>query len=201
MTRVINLFFVRHGHGHHNAAAEKFGDYAYQDILYKDADLTTVGINQAKELRKFFKVHTPHLIYSSSLKRCIQTMHHSIDKHDDEIHIDDRLLERLGDICNHRSDKEIIKKVTSKKINLDKVDDEIPWLFRHETNKEILERANNWYNDMLIKVNSNNSILNVVVYSHYEFLEVIFKEMLDKENKDNFIGFKNCEVRKISINL
>jgi broad specificity phosphatase PhoE len=201
MYRILTLFFVRHGQGHHNAAAEKYGNYVYRDILYKDAELTTDGIKQAIDLQDFFKINPPDIVYSSSLKRCVQTMNYSLTNYNSEIFVDDRIIERLGDMCNYRSDKGLLSKLTNKNLNLDKVSNEIPWIYRTENNKEILERATSWYNDMIKVVKSDQNIKNIVIYSHYEFLEVIFKKMLDKENKDSFEGFKNCEVRKIIIKL
>jgi hypothetical protein len=44
MTRVVSLYFVRHGQADHNVAADRYGDYAYWDPVYTNAKLTEKGI-------------------------------------------------------------------------------------------------------------------------------------------------------------
>ena len=74
MTRVVSLYFVRHGHADHNAAVEKYGEYAYWDPVYTNARLTEKGIMQSKNLNNFFKDNNPDIVFSSSLRRCLETI-------------------------------------------------------------------------------------------------------------------------------
>ena len=67
MTRLVSLYFIRHGQADHNVAAEKYGEYAYWDQLYTNAKLTDKGIMQSKNLNSFFNDNNPDLVFSSSL--------------------------------------------------------------------------------------------------------------------------------------
>ena len=171
--RVITLYFVRHGQALHNIAAEMFGDYAYFDPIYRDAELTEKGIAQAKGLQLFFKRNPPDLIYSSSLRRCLQTLDNSLININStlDIIVDDRLIERCGQHpCNKRSDKQELHNFINKPINIENVSETIPWSNKRETNEEIIRRGREWYYNMLDLVRENINIDRVVIYTHYEFL-------------------------------
>jgi len=203
--RMITLYFVRHGQASHNIAAEMFGDYAYFDQIYRDAELTEKGIAQAKGLQLFFKRNPPDLIYSSSLRRCLQTLDNSLinvnNTHD--IIVDDRLIERCGQHpCNKRSDKQELHNFINKPINIENVNETIPWPTKRETNEEIIQRGREWYYNMLNLVRENNNINRVVIYTHYEFLDTMLNNSsLPFSSKENGKPFSNCEVREIKIDL
>jgi broad specificity phosphatase PhoE len=215
--RVITLYFVRHGQALHNIAADMFGDYAYFDPIYRDAELTEKGIAQAKGLQLFFKRNPPDLIYSSSLRRCLQTLDNSLvninninnmnmnmnmnSTHD--IIVDDRLIERCGQHpCNKRSDKQELHNFINKPINIENVNEIIPWSNKRETNEEIIHRGRDWYYNMLNLVRDNININRIVIYTHYEFLDTMLNNSaLPFSSKENGIPFSNCEVREIKIDL
>ena len=54
MTRMISLFFIRHGQGYHNIAYQLFGENSFGDEQHIDAKLTDHGIEQAKNLQQYF---------------------------------------------------------------------------------------------------------------------------------------------------
>lgn len=203
--RVITLYFVRHGQALHNIAAEMFGDYAYFDPIYRDAELTEKGIAQAKGLQLFFKRNQPDLIYSSSLRRCLQTLDNSLININStlDIIVDDRLIERCGQHpCNKRSDKQELHNFINKPINIENVSETIPWSNKRETNEEIIRRGREWYYNMLDLVRENININRVVIYTHYEFLETMLSNSsLPFSSKENGRPFSNCEVREIKIDL
>ena len=203
--RVITLYFVRHGQALHNIAAEMFGDYAYFDPIYRDAELTEKGIAQAKGLQLFFKRNQPDLIYSSSLRRCLQTLDNSLININStlDIIVDDRLIERYGQHpCNKRSDKQELHNFINKPINIENVSETIPWSNKRETNEEIIRRGREWYYNMLDLVRENININRVVIYTHYEFLETMLSNSsLPFSSKENGRPFSNCEVREIKIDL
>ena len=203
--RVITLYFVRHGQALHNIAAEMFGDYAYFDPIYRDAELTEKGIAQAKGLQLFFKRNPPDLIYSSSLRRCLQTLDNSLININStlDIIVDDRLIERCGQHpCNKRSDKQELHNFINKPINIENVSETIPWSNKRETNEEIIRRGREWYYNMLDLVRENINIDRVVIYTHYEFLETMLSNSsLPFSSKENGRPFSNCEVREIKIDL
>ena len=211
--RIITLYFVRHGQALHNIAAEMFGDYAYFDPIYRDAELTEKGIAQAKELQLFFKRNQPDLIYSSSLRRCLQTLDNSLVNininnmnnmnNTLDIIVDDRLIERCGQHpCNKRSDKKELHNFINKPINIENVNETIPWSNKRETNEEIIRRGREWYYNMLDIVRKNININRVVIYTHYEFLETMLSNSsLPFSSRENGRPFSNCEVREIKIDL
>jgi len=103
------FFFVRHGQAEHNTAAERFGDSAYEDPLYKDALLTEMGHTQARAAGKILLQihnHRPIHIYSSPLTRCIQTAEGIVSTgvKASSFILHDMLLERLhrNHVCNDR---------------------------------------------------------------------------------------------------
>jgi len=203
--RVITLYFVRHGQALHNIAAELFGDYAYFDSIYRDAELTEKGIAQAKGLQLFFKRNPPDLIYSSSLRRCLQTLDNSLININSslDIIVDDRLIERCGQHpCNKRSDKQELHTFINKPINIENVSETIPWFDKRETNEEIIHRGREWYYNMLNLVRENININRIVIYTHYEFLDTMLNNSaLPFSSKENGMPFNNCEIREIKIDL
>lgn len=201
MTRMISLFFIRHGQGYHNIAYQLFGESSFGNEEHIDAKLTDHGIEQAKNLQKYFIDNKPDLIYSSSLSRCIQTMEHAIVNHTNEVIVDDRIMERRGDMCNKRSNKSELQKLTYKMLNLDMVSDSIPWTIPRESNERILERGIKWFDDLTLLLQQDKSINKVAVFTHCEFLEVMYTNYFDKEHNETYVGFDNCEVREVRVSI
>ncbi|PWY70320.1 phosphoglycerate mutase family protein [Aspergillus sclerotioniger CBS 115572] len=84
------LYLTRHGHGVHNEYRDKVGKGNWDDYwarldgdgttYWVDAQLTDTGIQQARELGKFWttvaleqKIPLPETIYTSPLQRCLHT--------------------------------------------------------------------------------------------------------------------------------
>jgi broad specificity phosphatase PhoE len=186
-SRTVTLYFIRHGHADHNEAAERFGEYAYWDKLYTNAKLTEKGCLQARNLNYFFKRNNPDIVYSSPLKRCLQTLDYALCDYNGYVYVDDRLSERLGEHpCNKRAYKHEIYNHVDRKLDLTNVSDEINWRNERESNNDIINRGRKWYYDMLETARKDQKIKSVAIFSHYEFLHTMlnnnslpFKSLID----------------------
>ena len=200
--RTISLYYIRHGQASHNVAADLYGDYAYFDPVYTDSSLTEIGIKQATDLQLFFKKNCPDIVFSSPLKRCLQTLDYALIHYHKEILVDDRLAERLGEHpCNKRSHKHEISKFVNRKLHIDKVNDNHNWITKREHDNDIIHRGKEWYFELLNYLKNNHDIKKVAIFSHYDFLTTILTNGLPFSNKEIGKPFNNCEVREISINL
>lgn len=113
---------VRHAEGYHNVDGYIRGENAYKDPIHIDAELTKVGIQQAKDNHmgneKF------DAIYSSPMKRCRQTLLYMYPQAEHlPVILDDRLIEHPQGIymCNMRSEKSNIVKSVPQIWSTDKV--------------------------------------------------------------------------------
>ncbi|KAF2723066.1 phosphoglycerate mutase-like protein [Polychaeton citri CBS 116435] len=90
------LYIIRHGEGEHNVKEHEVGRHEWEakwahlegdgSRTWADAALTPKGEQQAKELNSFWRnsiselhVPAPQSIYSSPLRRCLQTTHLSFN--------------------------------------------------------------------------------------------------------------------------
>jgi len=202
MRRTVSLYFIRHGQALHNVAAEKYGEYAYFDPIYTDANLTEMGIKQSVDLQFCLKKNNPDIVFSSSLRRCLQTLDHALVDYNKEIMVDDRLAERLGQHpCNKRSPRNLLNNIINRKLNLNNVINENNWLSKRETDDEMIERALDWYYDILKYLENNKNIKNVAVFSHYDFLTTVLSKGLPISSALNGRPFNNAEIRKIILYL
>lgn len=200
MTRTVTLYFVRHGHADHNAGADKYGDYAYWDPVYTNARLTEKGIMQSKKLSTFFKNNKPDLVFSSSLRRCLETLDYALIDYNNDIHVDDRIIEKVGEHpCNKRGPKNEIHTYLNRPLNLTFVNDEIYWTNKRESSDEMINRAKEWYSHMLDMLKENENICKVAIFSHYDFLTTVLTKGLHISSTNNGRPFNNCEVREIEI--
>ena len=51
----MKIYFMRHGYAYHNLGLKLFGDVAYNMKEYKDAKLTSEGVQHTIEMGKSFK--------------------------------------------------------------------------------------------------------------------------------------------------
>ena len=190
MTREITIFFIRHAQGYHNINYRTL-----DDTRFKDASLTNLGIQQSINLQKNLNIKID-LVYSSPLSRCIQTMNYSIPNYNGKIMIDDRLIERLGDIASMRKPKNELHLLTDKKLNLENVDPfNIPyWTHGLEPDEYVFNRAKNWFGSLIEYIKINPEIKNIIVYSHSEILGLLFHYLFKKDGR-----FFNAECKKIIV--
>lgn len=202
MKRTITLYFVRHGQALHNVAAEKYGDYAYFDPVYTDSNLTEHGIKQATDLQLFFSKNNPDIVFSSPLRRCLQTLDHALLHYKKEIHVDDRLVERLGEHpCNKRSHKHEVKNHINRNLITDHVSDDHHWKNHRESDEDIICRGREWYEQLVNYLNKNRDVTKVAIFSHYDFLTTILSKGLPISCEELGKPFNNCEVREIDLYL
>lgn len=169
----MRVTFLRHGHAEHNEAHESHGDIVYTWNIFQDALLTDKGREQASQVS--FS-HVPDRVYSSPLRRCIQTargiLPHSL------IHVHDGLIERQCDHpCNRKSDLSAILQVCYN-LDVSRVSDTLPHI-DNESDSELRRRARKVMYEILSESNEHSHIL---IVTHWDFLRML----LGKE-------FGNCE--------
>jgi broad specificity phosphatase PhoE len=203
--RIIKLFIVRHAKGVHQwGIMDKHDMYVKEEAhnpCYKDATLLQEGKNEALMLREFFTENNLDLIYTSGLKRTIQTMIHAlgerqiIDKNIQIFSTDD-LNEDSGTPMNCRSQKgELIAYIRTNyytknilgNFNFDDIKDsydEGVICVQKETKENLKQRIMEWFSKMVTYIKSKESIKNIGIFSHgfiivhgvYEFFNEIFPE-------------------------
>ena len=107
------FIFVRHGEAQHNVAFREKGPPAFEDPANRDAPLTPTGIEQARATGKTLTPLKIAAIWSSPLKRCIQTAEEIYEEVDvNDLYLHDSLLECLGGnhVCNERMPKHALRK-------------------------------------------------------------------------------------------
>lgn len=111
------FIFIRHGEAEHNVAYHTEGVSAFSKELYRDALLTTKGVEQARTAAAQIieKVGMDFLdIWCSPLSRCIQTGEELFEELNCcDLYLHDNLLECQGgnNLCNERRTKKEIKKL------------------------------------------------------------------------------------------
>ena len=81
-----HFYFFRHGQTNENKAGATYGNAP-------EAYLTTDGVAQAKKLGEYLSDKDIEVVYSSPLKRAIQTAEIAVNNPDIKIITDDRLIE------------------------------------------------------------------------------------------------------------
>jgi len=189
--RPIKLFFVRHGTGIHQWAAEKKNDtydaLEWENPCYRDSLLVEEGKVEATKLKPYFEENQINLIYTSGLRRTVQTMCHALNVDQIKtkkipIFSTDNLNEKksVGKLNqelpippNCPFDKETFMKY----IQNNKYTKDIFELFNcediNEGNRCTLDsddsmerRIDEWFNKMVINLKRNESINNVGIFSH-----------------------------------
>jgi broad specificity phosphatase PhoE len=218
VNRMVNLYFIRHGQGYHNLAYNSFGNNAYSDKKYMDAMLTNEGVLKSKQLYDKLIDNPPDLIYSSPLRRTIQTMNYSMVGmnnstmfKDVPIILDDRLRELLNTHqCNYRYSKDNVKNFVNDNVthksrvsydNVDNTNKEYPF---EESMDDLIRRGEEWLDDLIQKT-KKNSIRNIYIYTHGEFIYMFLnRSKLNKLSKDDISIMRypsNNEIYKITINI
>ena len=168
--------FLRHAHAEHNAASDEHGEIAYTWEKYADALLTEKGKYQARNVVLPVK---PDRVYSSPLRRCIQTIREFIPE--DRIYLRDGLIERQCDHpCNRRSDIKTIQK-TSHNIDFSRLQAEIIVL-EEEDDDALVTRAKTTLEE-IVRDAENAKASNILIVTHWDYMRTLFDKNLS-----------NCEV-------
>lgn len=187
--RTVNLYFIRHGQSEHNINKN------YKNIF--DPPLTKIGISQSQDLYKNILDIKPDLIYSSPLRRSLQTLFYSLlNQINDKIPIiiDENLRElNRGRQCDFRHSKDQIIKYTKllnyNNMSYDKIT--IDSNNRRETEDHLNKRIEQWLDDLKAYIKDKPDIKNIVIYSHGLLINNTLKLLAPRINKTGV-----CEIGK-----
>ena len=175
-TNNLNLYFIRHAKGLHNDAALLYGDLEYNNTLWFDAPLIQEGITESIKLKNLMSIIKPDLVYSSSLRRTIETMYYSLNRNDIPIFIDDNIREKInGHPCNFRSNKNDIILATNSLFKNTNINYDYIWDF-DDYNKiekipeDLIFRGHIWFNNMIDYI-KDKPIKNIIIYTHGGFIQ------------------------------
>jgi len=185
--RIVNLYFIRHGESMHNLNKQN------KNIF--DPPLTKEGISQSSDLYKNIIDIKPDLIYTSPLRRTIQTLFYSLlnqINNDMPIIIDENLREfNRGRKCDFRHSKDQIIKYTKllnyNNINYDKIPDNLN--NSRETEENLNKRIQQFLEDLKLYIKDKPNIKNIVIYSHGLYISNMLKFLASKLNKTG-----TCEI-------
>jgi broad specificity phosphatase PhoE len=125
------FYLLRHAEGWHNSPPSDYSGDVYSDPLFRDAELTPIGIEQC--LAKSYEISNIAFdaIYCSPLRRCRQTLLHvKPDAAHLNVRVDDRLIEQPTgkNICDCRLERCTIVYDSPGKWDLSGVASENPFL-------------------------------------------------------------------------
>jgi broad specificity phosphatase PhoE len=169
----MRIVFLRHAHAAHNAANDLYGhDGVYESEEYRDALLSDKGHAQAA---RTVLPHQPQRIYSSPLRRCIQTVR-GFAPHTPII-LEDGLIERqCNHPCNRRSSLSTIEATAA---NLDtsrllhaamKVVHETDEMFIRRVKKALYE---------IVTESQRNGYETILVVTHWDLMRTVFGVIVD----------------------
>jgi broad specificity phosphatase PhoE len=190
----MRITFLRHGHAEHNEAHETHGDIVYTWNIFHDALLTEKGLDQASHV---VLSHSPDRVYSSPLRRCIQTARGACP--DGFIHVHDGLIERQCDHpCNRKSNISTILQV-SYNLDISHVSDSLPYI-DNESDCELRNRARKTIYEILCE---SADASHVLIVTHWDFLRMLLGKEL--ENCEMYVlenvgphDFHSCDLESVS---
>lgn len=207
----INIIFIRHGESTQNKAMRDDEDYDIENIV-----LTKIGEEQAKMTGQYIKdVYHIDKIYSSPIKRCVQTSNHIINNmnYDGELIIKEELIE-IGEInhdffsaskeeqeelINRHSDVfELQEELNNNKNQFDKLEksemfmDKLSMAFNIEPS---YSSASVQYKNVLDEL-VNDTVKNIIVVCHRGTIENIEKMIcgIDVYNQLKISNVTNCSI-------
>ena len=163
----MKIYYIRHGHAEHNAAFEKYGPSAYDSFDYLYSKLTDKGQEQIKKINID---DTIQRMYSSPLKRCIDTSH-ILFGYSKQIYLHDGLMETQGPYpCNYRNPYHDylypLNKYNLTHLNKTFIPSKI-----HETKEVLKQRAEKTLNTILEECKDLDTI---AIVTHNDWLESMF---------------------------
>ncbi|MEK6895821.1 MAG: histidine phosphatase family protein [Nanoarchaeota archaeon] len=175
----MKIILVRHGQSEANAAGIRQGS----EDNWTDTQLSEKGINQVKKLAERLKDEKFDKIYSSNLKRAIQTAEEINKYHDKKIIID----KRLADALNKETSKDIIKKCKSFLKNILKEDKTILIIAHGSINLTImalLTTKNKEEGGKFVKETSqHNTAVNIIEKENGEFKLKLINDISHRDDK------------------
>jgi broad specificity phosphatase PhoE len=162
----MKIYFIRHGHAEHNQGFEIYGNQAYIFESYRYPSLTAKGIDEIKSI----SIDAPiQKIYSSPLKRCIETSR-IIFGPKPILYLYDGLMETQGPYpCNYRENYDVFIRSIGN-YNLLNIDDKYYPTKIHETKEELKKRALKTLES--IKADAIG-LENIAIVTHSDWLESV----------------------------
>lgn len=177
MSKIV--IFVRHGQAEHNVAFDEYGEEAYYDDKYTYSSLTTIGKEQALELRTKLKEIDFDFVLTSPLDRCIQTTNILFPNLNNIVSND---LVRENDYnhpCNGRRLKSELEKLY-KRIKFDINEYDVKFLKKVDDVKDRIDEL-----DIYLE---KNNFKTICIISHHSFIKKFFKDKYDKD-----VILDNCQ--------
>lgn len=131
-----NFYLLRHAQGWHNAPGPDYVGDSYNDPLFRDAELTPVGLEQTVAKRATFANLVFDAIYCSPMRRCRQTLLGVYPGAADmNVHVDDRLIEQPSgkNISDHRFERDSVVSECPKKWDVSGVSVSNPFLVKSDS--------------------------------------------------------------------
>jgi broad specificity phosphatase PhoE len=167
----MRITFLRHGHAAHNQGKDEHGDVAYTWEIYRDALLTEKGRRQARAVSLPVK---PDRVYSSPLRRCIQTVREFLPEM--RIYLHDGLIERQCDHpCNKRSS---IETIADSSHNLDTSRLCSNPSHAHEDEHTVHKRFQSALYE-IVKESEVAGAEHILIVTHWDLLRIVFQRKLD----------------------
>jgi len=174
----MNLYVVRHGQTDWNIQGKIQGT--------TDIELNSTGINQAKQVAELLKNVKLDVIYSSPLKRTVDTAKIINQYHNSNIIKDIRIIERnFGDF---EGTQNVLKDISDyldyeKNLNTNNV----------ESIKDLFNRIENFLTD--IYNTYKNTDINILLVTHGGASVAITAIINNQKNNLISLGMRNCECR------
>ncbi len=166
---MTKLIFVRHAQADSNQKAK----VCFNGTL--DEDLTVKGVIQAKKAAEKLKNITINHIFSSSLKRAVQTAEIINHYHNLNIIIDKRLNEANFGLWEGMTMSEVKSKYPEMYNN--RLKDKYHYRIKHgESYEDVENRVSSFLNEIIKKYNNDT----VLIVTHATVLKLIFKYLLKK---------------------
>ena len=181
----MNLYVIRHGQTNWNIQGRIQGS--------TDVELNSTGINQAEQTAQLLKDIDFEAIYSSPLKRTVDTANIINVYHNINIIKDNRIIER--NFGNFEGTQNILTDISDyldfeKNLSTNNV----------ESIQELFKRIENFLFDIYNNYKDTNS--NILVVTHGGVSIAITAIINNIKNNLTSLGMKNCEVKVFeSLNL
>lgn len=174
----MNLYVIRHGLTDWNIQGRIQGS--------TDIELNSTGINQAKQTAELLKNTDFKAIYSSPLKRTIDTAKIINEYHNIDIIKDNRIIER--NFGNFEGTQNVLTDISDyldfeKNLSTNNV----------ESIKALFQRIENFLLDLFNKYKNTDS--NILIVTHGGVSIAITAIINNTKNNLASLGMKNCEVK------
>jgi len=156
----VNLYLLRHAQGWHNEPGPNYVGDSYNDPLFRDAELTPVGLEQTAIKRLELATTLFDAIYCSPMRRCRQTLLGVYPKAANmNVHLDDRLIEQPTgkNLADYRFERDFIINTSPKKWNVSGVSPINP--FNSSSDSLDMEKIRNMTQHILKKHSTGNVLI------------------------------------------